>query len=165
MATATDDLIRQLHSDQLNILWSTGQRENHPLLSHAQAYRDSLAIFLELWTQQFTTTKSLEIDPYESKVLDSFEHARRELNDFLFHGAKHLASMRSAIRLMKSSPVDSAPFHVAQAGLTRAFQATQTAHHRFEFSAGAIETPDNFRIVCFSRIVPARLPFFSGWVV
>ena len=88
LATATDDLIRQLHSDQLNILWSTGQRENHPLLSHAQTYRDSLAIFLELWTQEFTTTKSLAVDPYESEILNAFEGARRELNDFLFLGAE-----------------------------------------------------------------------------
>ena len=155
LATAADNLIRQLKSDQMNILWATqksdNQPEHHPLVSHAQTYRDSLTTFLEHWTQEFATTQSLDVDPYEGKILDAFERARHELNDFLFRGAKQLASMRSAIRLIASSPMDSAQFHVAQAGLTRAFQATQTAHHRFEFAGSAIDTVSNFRIDAASR--------------
>jgi hypothetical protein len=155
LATAADNLVRQLQADQMNVLWATqphGERApHHPLVAHARTYRDSLTTFLEHWTQEFATTQSLEIDPYEDKILDAFERARHELNDFLFRGAKQLAAMRSAIRLIASSPVDSAQFHVAQAGLIRAFQATQTAHHRFEFAGSAIDTVSNFRIDAASR--------------
>ena len=68
------------------------------------------------------------------------------LNDFLFDTARSLSTMRSRVQEVGDDPSDSARHHVYQSNLTRAFHTVQAAHHRFEFAAGALETPDNFRL-------------------
>ncbi len=109
-------------------------------------YRDMLEAFADDWNHEFTTAKRLEVDPQSGEILDVYQHARRRLNDFLFDAAKRLASMRSQVQGLAEDPTDSARHHVFQSNLVRAVQTMQSAHHRFEFAAGTIETPDNFRL-------------------
>jgi hypothetical protein len=90
--------------------------------------------------------RKLEVDPYSSEVLDVYERSRRRLNDFLFDAAKRLATMRSHVRAIAEGTSDNARHYVSRSNLVRAFQTMQAAHHRFEFAAGTIETPDNFRL-------------------
>ena len=80
------------------------------------------------------------------EVLDIYQRLRRNLNDFLFDMARRLSTMRSQVHAVGADPRDTARHHVFQSNLMRAFQTVQAAHHRFEFAAGAIETPDNFRL-------------------
>lgn len=109
-------------------------------------YRDMLEAFADDWNHEFTTAKRLQVDPYSGEILDVYQHARRRLNDFLFDAAKRLASMRAQVHGLADDPTDTARHHVFQSNLVRAFQTMQSAHHRFEFAAGTIETPDNFRL-------------------
>lgn len=109
-------------------------------------YVELIEEFAGAWNREFVSLQRLDIDPYSGEVLDVYHRVRRLLNDFLFAAAKRLASMRSEVRAVSEDSTDSARHHVFQSNLIRAFETMQAAHHRFEFSAGTLETPDNFQL-------------------
>lgn len=148
---AASELTQVISSSRVKILWDEHRTKTPPLVSMARGYHQALTAFTESWNREFTTAQRLKIDAYQAEMIRIFERSRRRLNDFLFEAAKRLASMRSTLQSMAVDSSNNVRFYVAQAGLTRAFAKVQTAHHRFEFSAGAIETPDNFRIDAATR--------------
>jgi hypothetical protein len=109
-------------------------------------YAELVARFAESWNRDFVGLRGLEVSAYTGEVLDVYHRVRRSLNDFLFSAAKLLASMRASVRALVEDPSDSARHHVLRSNLVRAFERMQAAHHRFEFKAGALETPDNVRL-------------------
>lgn len=111
-----------------------------------EAYQDGLQAFNERWDREFTALKLLKVDPLSGEILDAFQRIRRTLNDFLFESGKRLSTLRELVRAAGDDPSDAARRHVYYSGLTRAFQTIEASHHRFEFAAGTIETPENFRL-------------------
>lgn len=109
-------------------------------------YLDRIEAFAFEWNREFTAAKRLTIDPYSGEVLDAYQRIRRHLNDFLFDAARRLAAIRSYIYPVTEDPRNNARQHVFRSNLVRAFQNMQASHHRFEFAAGTIEIPDNFRL-------------------
>ena len=146
LALAADELIEIASSSPGQQTPQSERRSDLALAVTVQAYTDMVATFAEMWTQEFTALRRLEVNPYSGEVLEVYQRVRRQLNDFLFDTAKRLASMRSQVRALGADPRDSARHHVFQSNLVRAFQTMQALHHRFEFAAGTIETPDNFRL-------------------
>ncbi len=109
-------------------------------------YLDRLDTFAFEWNREFAAAKRLTIDPYSGEVLDAYQRIRRHLNDFLFDAARRLAAIRSYVYAATEDPRNNARQHVFRSNLMRAFQDMQAGHHRFEFAAGTIEIPDNFRL-------------------
>jgi hypothetical protein len=120
--------------------------EIEALAASAQEFRAALTAFAEAWNSEFAALAQLEVDPLSGEGLDIHQHLRRRLNDYLFGVAKRLAAMRLQVQAIGADSSDTARHHVFLSNLMRAFQTVQAAHHRFEFAAGSIETPDNFRI-------------------
>ncbi len=112
----------------------------------ARDYRDGLAGFSETWDRRFLALKRHDVDPMAGDILDAFQRARRELNGFLFQAGRRLTTVREAVRTTLADPRNAARRHVFESSLVRRFHAVEAAHHRFEFSAGTIETPQNFRL-------------------
>lgn len=110
------------------------------------AYSVTLAAFANTWTIEFTFVKQMEIDPQEPLLIDLQERVRKLLGDFLFKGSKQLGDLRQQLGDAGDKDSASARHHVLESTLTRGFQSVQTAHHRFEFAASMIETPENFRL-------------------
>ncbi len=146
LALAADELIETASSNPHRAIPQKDPRSDLALVVTVQAYRDMVKTFAKTWTYEFTALQRLEVNPYSGEVLDVYQRVRRQLSDFLFDAAKRLASMRSQVRALSADPRDSARHHVFQSNLVRAFQTMQALHHRFEFAAGTIETPDNFRL-------------------
>jgi len=122
------------------------------LSSAAASYRDARAAFSQAWTSEFTALQQHEVDPQSGDVLDVYQRLRTLLDDFLFAGGQRLSAMRSQVNAIAKNPADNARHHVLQSELTRGFQQLQAEHHRFEFAAGSIETPENFRLDSALRI-------------
>ncbi len=122
------------------------------LAAQTTEYRGALSVFVESWNAEFSTLSQRRIDPESGDILDAFQRARSLLNDFLFDGSQHLSSLRSVVNALARMPTDHAVHHVLQSELTRGFQQMQSAHHRFEFAAGSIATPENFRLDSAIRI-------------
>lgn len=110
------------------------------------AYVVTLAAFRNTWTAEFTSVQRSEIDPEQPDILDIQERLRKLLSDFLFAGSKGLGELRSILGESSRTSSASARHHVLESNLTRGFQSVQSAHHRFEFAASTIETPENFRL-------------------
>lgn len=110
------------------------------------AYSVTLAAFQNAWTTEFNSVKLLEIDPQDPVLIDLQERVRKLLGDFLFKGSKQLGDLRQQLGDAENTDSASARHHVLESTLTRGFQTVQTAHHRFEFAASMIETPENFRL-------------------
>lgn len=146
LALAADELIEIASSNPGQPTPQVKRRGDLALAVTVQAYTDMVETFAETWTHEFMALQRLEVNPYSGEVLDVYQRLRRQLNDFLFDAAKRLASMRSQVRALSADQRDSARHHVFQSNLVRAFQTMQALHHRFEFAAGTIETPDNFRL-------------------
>lgn len=108
--------------------------------------RGLLASFSESWTAEFTALQRSEIDALAADVLEVNERVRKSLHDFLFASSQKLSAARTQLKAFGGDPAVSARHHVLHSDLTRAFQALQTARHRFEFAAGTIDTPENFRL-------------------
>jgi hypothetical protein len=111
-----------------------------------RAFCELLAPFEETWTAEFTALQRGEVDPHTADVLDANERVRKLLHDFLFASGQKLSAARAQLKALADDPAGSARHHVLHSNLTRAFQAVQTARHRFEFAAGTIDTPENFRL-------------------
>lgn len=146
IALRVHDLIETASSGSGRTNFGQGATRLQTLIGSTEAYRDMVETFRRVWTREFNAVRRLNIDPYNGETLDRYERVRRTLNDFLFAAARRLASIRSQVHAIADDPQDGARHHVFQSSLMRAFHAMQTAHHRFEFAAGTIETPDNFRL-------------------
>ena len=116
------------------------------LVNDSDAYRQTLTTFTQLWTSEFTSLQRMEVDPASGELLDRYQRVRGLLSDFLFAASQGLSAVRSHLSVLDEQTSDNARHHVLQSNLTRAFQAAQTAYHRFEFAAGGIDTPANFRL-------------------
>lgn len=110
------------------------------------AYSVTLASFQNAWTTEFTTVQRMTIDPRDPVLIDLQERVRKMLGDFLFKGSKQLGDLREKLGAPQNADGAAARQHVLESTLTRGFQTVQTAHHRFEFAASMIETPENFRL-------------------
>lgn len=146
LRSATDDLLRTASQSDTARLPPNVRAAVEGVVSETELYRQTLGAFVDAWTGEFTTLQRLEVDPQSGELLDGYQRARSLLSDFLFAASQRLAALRSHVNTLGEQPSDNARHHVLQSNLTRAFQAAQSAHHRFEFAAGAIDTPDNFRL-------------------
>jgi len=116
------------------------------LTDETETFRALLASFIEAWTAEFTALQRAEVDPFSGDVLEVNERVRKILHDFLFASGQRLATARGQIKSIAEDPGAGARHHVLHSTLTRGFQAVQAARHRFEFAAGSLETPENFRL-------------------
>ena len=116
------------------------------LQSTGLVYVDLLAAFATEWNKEFVTLRRRPIDPMTGAVLELQRRTRTRLSDFLYQAGNHLAKMRSIVDGVADLPGDRPRLHVLHASLMRFFRAVQSTHHRFEFSAGAIETQANFKL-------------------
>ena len=122
------------------------------LAKQTAEYREAMSTFAQAWSAEFSALSHREIDPESGDVLDGYQRSRSLLNDFLFNGGQRLSSLRAEVNALARKPTDHVLHHVLQSELTRGFQELQSAHHRFEFAAGSLETPENFRLDSAIRI-------------
>ncbi len=94
----------------------------------------------------FTGLEQTEIDPRSDALLEQYQRVRILLHDFLFQASRRMRAIRTEVDRLRSDPRNDARWYVFLSGLVRRFQSLQQAHHRFEFAAGELETPDNFRL-------------------
>lgn len=98
------------------------------------------------WQREFATLRQMEADPMAGEIIDMHERVRLLLNKFLFDSGQQLTKLRAQIRESDLIGGDDARHHVRQSELLQAFHAVQSAHHRFESVAAALETRSNFQI-------------------
>lgn len=146
LATSMDDLSRTASTSDTTRLTPNVSASVLSLAKDTDAYRQTLATFTESWTIEFTGLQRMDVDPASGELLDVYQRVRRLLSDFLFAASQGVAAVRSDLSALGEQTSDNARHHVLQSNLTRAFQVAQSAHHRFEFAAGGIDTPDNFRL-------------------
>jgi len=146
LTTAADELSRTASQSDATPLPPNIQAVVLGLVHDSDAYRQTLTKYTEVWTIEFTSLQRMEVDPASAELLDRYQRVRMLLSDFLFAASQRLSAVRAHLSVLGGQAGDNARHHVLQSNLTRAFQATQTAHHRFEFAAGGIDTPDNFRL-------------------
>lgn len=144
--SAMDDLSRTASDSDTGRLAQNIHAAVQSMMSESDAYRQTLIVFTEVWTSEFTALQRMDVDPAGGELLDCYQRVRMLLSDFLFTAAQKLTALRSHLGVLGEQASDNARHHVLQSNLTRAFQAAQTAHHRFEIAAGGIDTPDNFRL-------------------
>lgn len=110
------------------------------------AYRRGLVEFADAWNAEFAAVEHLVVDPQAGELLDQYHRVRALLTEYFFSASQTLSAMRGAVNRVGEEQRDQARTYVLQSKLMRAFQTLQSAHHRLEFAAGTIETPDNFRL-------------------
>jgi len=142
-ASAFQELLANLDTSELSTAVKKGIEE---LRVQLDAYVVTLAAFENAWTVEFTAIQRREIDPERPEILDIQERMRKLLNDFLFAGSRQLGELRASLGESDRTPSASARHYVLESNLTRGFQTVQSSHHRFEFAASTIETPENFRL-------------------
>lgn len=146
LRTAMDDLSSTASNSDTTRLSQNIQTAVQGLVNDTDAYRQTLTTFTEVWTNEFTSLQRMEVDPASGELLDRYQRVRSLLSDFLFAASQGMSAVRSHLNVLGEQTSDNARHHVLQSNLIRAFQAAQTAYHRFEFAAGGIDTPDNFRL-------------------
>ena len=137
-----------------NVHTATGpQRVVLELASEAGAdYHRCLTVFAQSWSREFVGLSEEEPDPAAAgRLLEFHERVKRLLSGFLFESSKSLTVIRDQTRSLNQLSDQEARHHVLTADLTRAFHALQDAHHRFEFTASAIETTNNFRLAAAAK--------------
>jgi hypothetical protein len=117
-----------------------------PFLAAVVKYRDSLAGFASKWNQEFLALRASEVDPFSGDLFDLHSRLRTLLNEWLFAASGCLTEMRNRQGESSAAGGAHARYFVFQSDLIRAFQAFQTAHHRFEFAAGTLDPRQNFRL-------------------
>ncbi len=122
------------------------------IASEMAAYRDAAAAFAKGWNAEFSELQHAELNTQEATLLDAYQRAKTMLNEFLFHAGNRLSAVRESVNQLSRDPADDAKHHLRQSDAARASAELQTAHHRFEFAAGAIDTPNNFRLDSALRI-------------
>jgi hypothetical protein len=105
-----------------------------------------LGSFIDAWTAEFTGLQRNEVDAFSAEVLDANERLRKLAHDFLFNSGQRLSTARKQLKSIADDPGATSRHHVLHSNLTRGFQSVQGLRHRFEFAAGALDTPDNFRL-------------------
>jgi len=143
---ATDELSRAASQSDTTRLPQNISDAVLGLVNDSDACRQTLTAFAEAWTNEFTGLQRMEVDPASGELLDRYQRVRMLLSNFLFATSQGLSAARLHLSVISEQASDNARHHVLQSNLTRAFQAAQTAYHRFEFAAGGIDTPDNFRL-------------------
>ena len=116
------------------------------LMLALSAYGDLLSSFASAWTNGFTAVQQTDVNPQDPTLLDAYARLRRRLHDFLFESSKQLATLRDAVQQLGSDPADDARWHVRLSQIVRLFEALHHTHHQFEFAAGSLEIPGNFRL-------------------
>lgn len=111
-----------------------------------KAFREMLGSFIDAWTAEFTGLQRNEVDAFSAEVLDANERLRKLAHDFLFNSGQRLSTARKQLKSIADDPGATSRHHVLHSNLTRGFQSVQGLRHRFEFAAGALDTPDNFRL-------------------
>jgi len=112
----------------------------------ARRYHELATSFTESWNNEFSAMQGMKVDALGGELLESDARIRSFLNNFLFQAAKELAEIRGAVQEIEEGAADQARQHVLESDLVRGYQTVQSAHHRFEVAAGAIEPRDNFRL-------------------
>ncbi len=115
-------------------------------------FRDGVTAFAGSWNAEFAAMQNDAADAEKSTLLDAYQRVKTLLNDFLFHTGNRLTAMRESVNQLSRDPSDDAKHHLRQSDAARAFAELQSAHHRFEFAAGALDTPGNFRLDSALRI-------------
>lgn len=146
LSIAVDDLINVVAPERIASLEDSDRKLLERVKQTAKQYKTELSTFEKTWHREFTSLRSMQADPRNDGILNVYQSVRGSLRDFLFDGSKRLSKLRTDVRSFSLGSADTAKYHVLRSNLTRAFQAVQTTHHRFEFAAGAIETPHNFRL-------------------
>jgi len=146
LATTMDELSRTASNSDTTRLGQNIQAAVLGLVNDTDVYRQKLTTFTEVWTYEFTSLQRMDVDPASGELLDVYQRVRMLLSDFLFAASQGMSAVRSHLSVLDEQTSDNARHYVLQSNLTRAFQAAQKAHHRFEFVAGGIDTPDNFRL-------------------
>lgn len=116
------------------------------LSESARSYHDALGKFAATWRRSLERLRSAETDPQTAVLLDIHREMSQGLSDFFYTASALLTSMRSGVNDVGQLRGDNARRHVLQSTLAREFQLLQTAHHRFEFSAGKITPSTNFKL-------------------
>ena len=109
-------------------------------------YRGTLDEFVQTWNRNFTSFKTLEVDPLSGEILKTFEQTRRRLGDSLFELGQQRAKLRSTVEAVGEDPSDRARRHVFHSNLIRGLQEVWLAHNRFASVVNSMNTPDNFRL-------------------
>lgn len=116
------------------------------MLLPLEDYTAALKTFSADWTGEFTRIQKTDVDPRDPTILDGYTRVHSRLHEFLFTAAKRLGAMREAVERLAADPADDARLHVQLSEMLRLFESLQTAHYQFEFAAGQLETPANFRL-------------------
>lgn len=122
------------------------------IANEAAQYRDAATAFARTWNAEFAELQRAQADPEGGSLLDAYQRVRTLLNDFLYQSGNRLTTIREKVNELSRDPADDAPHHLRQSDAARAFAELQTAHHRFEFTAGSLDTPSNFRLDSALRI-------------
>ena len=117
-----------------------------PVRSALNNYLEQMTTFRDGWAAEFADLRETPPDAYTGVVLDRHRSISRLLGDFLFASSRSLSQMRSAVKGLNEGRSDLARDHVLRSNLVRAFHKIQNAHHRFEFAAGDVQSPDHFRL-------------------
>jgi len=118
----------------------------NPIRSAFNTYLEKLNTFREGWSADFADLRETPPDAYTAVVLDRHRSISQLLSDFLFASSRALSQMRTAVSSLNEGYSDLARDHVLRSNLVRAFHRIQNAHHRFEFAAGDIQSPEHFRL-------------------
>jgi hypothetical protein len=116
------------------------------LLRPLEDYSALLTSFAFDWTAYFTDLQKTEMNARDPVILDVYPRALKRLRDFLFEASRHLSAIRDVVQRMGADPADDARLHLQLSEVLRLFEGLQHAHHQFEFAAGQLETPTNFRL-------------------
>lgn len=146
LSSAVQSLHAMITDSQSRLLSEDIRGQMQQLKRQVQSYQALLAPFVQIWTKEFVTLRRSEINPYNDDIIRTYHRIRSKMNDFLYTTAKHLSDMRMMVTHIGESQSDQARYYVLQSELVRSFQSVQSAHHRFEFAAGRMETPSNFRL-------------------
>lgn len=122
------------------------------LNSQLAAYGQDAEAFAEFWNREFAAFSRALPSAENATLLDDYQRIKNALNDFLFKAGNRLSAMREAVNQISRDPSDDARHHLRQSDAARALAEVQSAHHRFEFSAGALDTTNNFRLDSTLRI-------------
>lgn len=146
LAASSESLRHLVINTPLHTLHEDIRGQFESLSSKILTYQKHLEPFARSWTKEFVTLRRTEINAYDDTLLTTYHHIRSKMNDFLYVAARHLSDMRMIVTRIGESQSDHTRYYVLQSELLRAFQRVQSAHHRFEFAAGNMETSANFRL-------------------
>lgn len=122
------------------------------IAAEMSGYRDAAETFSKAWKAEFAALQHSELDSEGALLLDAYQRIKTLLSEFLFHAGIRLSTIRESVNQISRDPANDAQHHLRQSDAARAFAELQSAHHRFEFGAGALDTPVNFRLDSALRI-------------